>query len=441
MIVAADHVLPVCDPPIERGAVAVVGGVIADVGTLAEVRSRRPDDTEVVELPGRILAPGLVNAHTHLALSALEGLAPPAPLVEWLRDVTPSVLGLTEDEFEASAALGAWHCLRTGTTVVADIAYDAASRAAAARLGLGGAFCWELLGMEAEEMEESLRRRGFPVVGEHVEDDDGRTTAALSPHAPYSAGPGLLQAAHRFARRHGAPLFIHVAESADEVDAIRDGSGPLGATADRLASGFVPAGVSPVAYLADLGVLDDAVCVHAVHVDRDDAALLAERARGVVLCPRSNAWLGNGEPPVRLLREAGVRFGVGTDSSASNDDLDLFAEARALRALDPTLGAGETLWAMTMGGAQLVGMAGSFGGLAPGAQADLVAVLGTSGGDPVEAFLATGPGGVSDVMAAGEWKVRDGRPVIDAAAVERSAAPVRERAGQLNARAREERGR
>jgi 5-methylthioadenosine/S-adenosylhomocysteine deaminase len=431
MIVTADWVLPVCDPPIRNGAVAVVAGVIADVGTLADVAARRPDDHEVVELPGRIIAPGLVNAHTHLALSVLEGLAPPAPLAEWLGGVAPSVLGLSPEEFGASSALGASHCLRTGTTVVADIVYGASSRSAAADLGVAGAYCWELLGMGADAMDDSLARRGFPLVGEHVEAEDGRTVAGLAPHAPYSAGPGLLKAAHLAARRHGAPLVIHVAESADEVEAIRDGSGPLGRTAERLAAGFSPSGATPVGYLAALGALDDAVCVHVVHVDREDAALLAGRARGAVLCPRSNAWLRNGEPPVRMLREAGVRLGLGTDSSASNDDLDLFAEARTLRALDATLTAGETLWMMTMGGAQLIGMAGSFGGLAPGAQADLVAVRADADDGPVEAFLTGAPETVSDVMAAGLWKVRDHRVCFDIEEIRETARRAREHASAL----------
>ena len=431
MIVTADWVLPVCDPPIAGGAVAVVDGVVADVGTFAEVAARRPDDGDIIELGGRVLGPGLVNAHTHLALSVLEGLAPPAPLPEWLANVTPSVLGLTADEFGVSAALGASRCLRTGTTVVADIAYGAESRRCAAALGLAGAFCWELLGLEAAEMDASLERRGFPVIGEHVEDDDGRTIAGLSPHAPYSAGPGLLKAAHTAARRHGAPLVIHVAESADEVRAVRDAAGPLAETAARLATDFSPAGLSPVGYLAGLGVLDDAVCIHVVHVDAEDAALLASRARGAVLCPRSNAWLRNGEPPVRSLREAGVRLGLGTDSSASNDDLDLFAEARALRALDPSLTASDTLWMMTMGGAQLIGMAGSFGGLAPGAQADLVAVAADAGGEPVEAFLSGGGGSVTDVLAGGIWRVSDGRPRFDQKALEDAASAARAHAISL----------
>jgi len=436
MIVTADWVLPVCDPPIRRGAIAVVGGVVADVGTLEDVVARRPGDRDIVELPGRVVAPGLVNAHTHLALSVLEGLAPSAPLVEWLGDVRPSVLGLSPDEFGASAALGASHCLRTGTTVVADIVYGLQSRHAAAELGVAGAFCWELLGMDADEMDESLRRRGFPMLGEPAEDDDGRTLAGLAPHAAYSAGPGLLRAAHATARRHGVPLVIHVAESVAEGDAVRDGSGSLADTVSRLAPDFTPSGASPVGYLAALGVVDDAVCVHVVHVDRDDAVVLAERARGVVLCPRSNAWLHNGQPPVRMLREAGVRLALGTDSAASNDDLDLFAEARAVRSIDPTLSAAETLWMMTMGGAQLIGMASSFGGLAPGAQADLVAVRADDGDDPVEAFLAGGAGRVSDVMSAGAWRVTGGRARFDLHGIEEAARPAREHAARLTSEPR-----
>ncbi len=435
MIVVADWVLPVGEPPLREGAVVVCEGAIADVGPAADIAARWPDETETVELPGRILAPGLVNAHTHLALTVLEGLAPPAPMPDWLQGVTKAVVGLSGPEFAASSARGALECLRGGVTVVADIVYGVESARAAIEVGLGGAFCWEVLGMPAGDMRESLDRRGFPPPGdEHALGPEDRVEPGVSPHTPYTAGPELLRAGHEFARRHGAPYVIHVAESLAEVTALAQGAGPLAATARRLAHGFESPGVSPVAYLDGLGVLDDAVCVHVVHVDDHDIATLARAARGAVLCPRSNEWLGNGAPPVAKLRAAGVRLAIGTDSAASNSDLDLFAEMRELRALDPTIPAQEALWMMTAAGAQLLGMAGSLGTIAAGTQADLVAVLAdvAEAADPTAAFLEYGSAATVDaVMAAGEWVVRDAEPVRDTRALREAAALAAEHAAQL----------
>jgi cytosine/adenosine deaminase-related metal-dependent hydrolase len=434
VIVTADWVLPVTEPPIRHGAVAVREGVVVEVGMAADVCARWLDDADAVELDGCILAPGLVNAHTHLSLTALRGLTRRVPLPEWLPSVTKVVLGLSHEEFGASATLGALACLVSGTTVVGDVVYGGEAVRAATDIGLGGAFCWEVLGMDPAEMRESLERRGWPLPGEeHIYGDEDRVEAGVSPHSPYASGPHLLQAAHTFARRHGGPFVIHVAESEFELAVVADGSGPFADQAGRLAHGLVPAGLTPVAYLDSLGVLDDAVCVHAVHLTDADIALLAEKARGVVLCPRSNEWLRNGPPPVAALRAAGVRLAVGTDSLGSNADLDLFAEVAALRALDPTLGDAEALWMMTAGGAQLLGMAGSFGAIAPGVQADLVAVRADAGDadDPVAALLARGTDGVESVMVRGEWRVRDCGPTFDTAGIEAAGARVAAHAAEL----------
>ena len=432
MIVTADWVLPVCEPPIRNGAVAVREGVIVEVGPAADICARWMDDTDARELDGCILAPGLVNAHTHLALTALGGLLTPAPLAQWLRRVSRAVVGLTREEFGTSAALGAAHCLLSGTTVVGDIVYGAESLTAATALGLGGAFCWELLGMEAGEIDESLTRRGFPHDETGLPDDIARrVTVGLSPHTPYTAGPALLTATHALARRHGAPFVIHVAESASEVELLAEGTGPFADPARRFAHGFAVPHASPVAYLESLGVLADAVCVHAVHVDETDAVLLANAARAVVVCPRSNGFLDNGMPPIHTLRRSGVRLAVGTDSSASNEDLDLFAEVRAVRSLDPTIDAHAALEMVTVAGAQALGLAGSFGTLASGVQADLVAVRVEGGDDPVEAFLAAGAVGVENVMAGGEWVVWECAPAFPMREIEARAATVRKRAAGL----------
>ena len=149
---------------------------------------------------------------------------------------------------------------------------------------------------------------------------------------------------------------------------------------------------------------------------------------------RSNAYLHNGAPPVATLRTAGVRLALGTDSSASNADLSLFAEATAVRALDPGITAEELLRMVTLTGAELLGVADSFGALRPGAQADLVVVRASDarGSDPTAAFLEAGAAGaVEAVMAGGEWRIRDCVPTADTSELTRASDDVRAHAREL----------
>ncbi len=429
MIVTADWVLPVSAPPIRNGAVLVRGGTIAEVGPLDAVSAGSPG-VPVDAHEGCTIIPGLVNAHTHLALTALEGLLPPLPFHDWLARIAPVTRGLTREDFRASAALGALRCLGAGITVVGDIAYGAESAAAAEDLGLGGVSFWEALGLAGDALDADLERRGYPAaVASHRR---ARLIVGLSPHAPYTAGPGLLRATAERARADGVPWMIHLAESPAESRLLVTGDGPLAAVAARLAVGFEPPGTGAVAYADALGALDGAIAVHCVEADAAEIALLAESAAGVVLCPRSNAYLGDGEAPVAALRRAGNRLALGSDSLASNESIDLLAEARAARRLDPGLEAGRLLAMLTLEGARVLGIDDRFGSLEPGKQADL-AVLRLEGGDPpVETLIAHGsPEAVAAVMSAGEWRVRDGTHLEPTGAIERDARLVAERASAV----------
>jgi len=429
VLVSADWVLPVSRPPIREGAVVVRGDTVAAVGPAEKLATEFPAE-KVVDLGGCIIAPGLVNAHTHLALSMLGGLTRPGPLHPWLRPVTRVILGFAHEEFGVSSAAGALESLRSGTTVVGDIVYGAETPAAVEPLGLAGVYLWELLGIDPEGVADSLGNRGYAPPA------TTRVRPGLSPHAPYSSGPRLLRYVRQLAREGGQPFVIHVAEAQGEVELTLHGTGRFRDQADRLARGFETPSSTPVAYLDSLGVLDDAVCVHCVHIDEADASLIARKARGVVLCPRSNAFLENGTPPVGLMRAAGVRLAIGTDSSASNDDLDLFEEARTVSRIDPTIPPAEILKMMTEEGARLLGLADAFGTLEAGMQADLIAVEASvsPGVDPQAAFLeAGGADRMRRVMSAGEWRVVDGEYAEAAMAlrVQHEAAHVRDHASEL----------
>ncbi|HEY3317863.1 MAG TPA: amidohydrolase family protein [Coriobacteriia bacterium] len=415
MLVTADWVLPIDAAPIRRGGVLVRNGRIAEVGPAD--RLSRLERVAHVDFAGCAMVPGLVNAHTHLSLAALGGLLPSSDFATWLIRVVPLIAALDEDDMATSAALGALRCLQSGITVAGDIAYGPEALAAAADMGLGGVYFWEAFGIPASELSDMLDRAEFP----HGQSKAKwvRARVGISPHTAYTSGPELLRAVAALAREGGYPLAVHVAESLAETRLFREGAGPLAAVAERLADGFEPPHLSPVAYLARLGVLDDALAVHCVHLGHGDVHTLAQRVRGVALCPLSNAFLHNGYPPVDALAREKVAIGIGTDSSASNEGIDLFAEARALRDIAPALPPERLLRMMTLEGAVALGVEASFGSLAVGKQADLALVRIGDADDPVRELIDSGaPASVEAVMSAGVWRMRGGRPAFNEVPVE-----------------------
>jgi cytosine/adenosine deaminase-related metal-dependent hydrolase len=299
-----------------------------------------------------------------------------------------------------------------GATCVGDVMYRDESLAPAAQEGLAGTFFREILGMSGDEVAPALTESGLldatssGAMPEPACGHPPRIRLGLSAHAPYSTGPDAIRATADIARESDMPLMMHVAESPAEDALVRLGEGRLVSLAARLAPDFEPPGTGTVAYLDSLGVLDDLIAVHAVHVDETDIGLLARKARGVVLCPRSNLFLDCGSPPVRALVDAGVPLALGTDSIASNRDFDLFEEARALREIDPSLPAARLLEIMTSEGARLLGLAGH-GRLAPEGPADLTVVSLGSTEDPVRDVIgAARRKDIAAVMSAGVWRYR-----------------------------------
>jgi aminodeoxyfutalosine deaminase len=420
LVVSADWVLPVSGPPIRDGAVVVAGDRIVAVGSRTELEGRE-STAERRHFPGCVIVPGLVNAHTHLTLTALAGVVPPLPFTEWLPCLVAALKPWEVADHEASGVIGAEQCLQAGVTVVGDIAYGAAEVASAARAGLGGVFYWELLGMRPDEVARALARLRYP---EHANAYGARVTCGLSPHSPYTSGPGLLRAVHDRARELGVPVAIHIAESAAEVELLRDGTGPLVGVASRQAIGFRAPGTTTVRYLDELGALDAATAIHVCYASDEDLALLASGVRGVVTCPRSNRYLDNPPPRIAPLIGAGVAIGIGTDSSASNEDLDLMAEVRALSASEPALSAETLLKIATIGGAKAIGVDDRFGTLDADKQADLaIFAIDVSAHDPAASVVGNaGRDSVEAVMSGGEWRVLGARLLSrDADATARSA--------------------
>lgn len=425
MIVTADWVVPIADQPIREGAVLVRGSHIEDVGAAKDLIGSNPRQ-QVRAFEGCSIFPGLVNAHTHLALTCLKGVVPPQPFPEWIRQIPKAYRALTSDDIAASTTYGAVLSLAAGVTVVGDITHGPEGIAIAADTGLGGAFYWEVLGATRAELPQRLAEIEFPA--DPAVSCRGRLRCGLSPHSVYASGPDLIRTTYAITRAQGTGFAIHAAESDAEVELVHSGSGPLAGLAARLADGFETPGVGVVRYLAQLGVLDDAVLVHGAKIIPAEIPVVARRARGLVLCPRSNAYLGNGEPAARRLHRAGMRLALGTDSLASNSDLDLLEEARALHAIEPSFAPEELLRMMTLSGAHVLGLQDEFGSLEPGKQADLI-VHRLPGADPVGELISQGGRGtLQAVMSGGVFRVLDGGAVFAISPIERASHIARQKA-------------
>ncbi len=426
MLITAQWILPVSRPPIRDGAVLVHDGHVVAVGPADDIAALDPLAARY-DFGECIITPGLVNAHTHLSLTSLNGLVPPGPFHEWLPQLVRGMHAWSADEFAASATLGAYESLRSGVTVVGDIVYERSAAEAIIATGLGGTFYWEVLGIEAPALFGVLEQTGFP-----APDDDGcgpRSRCGLSPHATYSSGARLLQLVHGLALETGAPVAIHVAESAAETQLFRDGTGPLAPLAERLAHGFEAPGVTPVAYLDGLGVLDGATAIHLGHATPSDVSRLAATARGTVACPRSNAYLHNPIAPVQDLLDAGIPVGIGTDSSASNHDLDLMADVRALHREQPEVDCDSLLKAVTLMGAIALGVEDRYGVIEKGMQADLAVFRTGPTDDPTTAFVShAGAQTLEALLVGGSWRALDGSLCEDLTNVEARASAAAQKA-------------
>lgn len=358
-------VFPVVSPPLPGGTLTVQGGRILAV----EPRGARAAD---VDLGNVALIPGLVNAHSHLDLSGARGLVPPtdaAHFTDWLRGVIAYRRGRTPEQVQADVRAGLAEALRFGTTLLGDIAAEGASWDALAAAPVRAVVFRELIGVSEERANAAYAAAAGWYAG-------GRETptlrAGLSPHAPYSVHRLLFARAAGLLRERKRPIAVHLAESRAEVELVASRRGP-----------FVP-------FLKDVGAWDAAgltddlngvmkacdarqpkLFVHGNHLAPSSRF---PRNCAVVYCPRTHAAFGHPRHPVRDFLARGVRVCLGTDSLASNPDLDPLAEARFVRARRPDLPPDVILRMVTLTGAEALGWADEAGSLEAGKSADAVAV-------------------------------------------------------------------
>lgn len=394
-------------PPFENGALAVQGGRIRAVGPAAEVAAAFAAKEEI-RLPRHALLPGLVNAHGHAAMVLLRGAAEDLPLQAWLKDaIWPLEAAAVSDDFvRLGTELAMAEMLANGITACADMYYFPERVAqCAARVGMRAQVAFPVIqfpNVWSRDADHGMHR-GMGLHDEYR--DDPLVRIAFGPHAAYSVPRAALEKVLMYSQELDLPVQIHLHENAAEVAEARQRTGG-----------------SWLEHLDQLGLLGPSLqAVHMTQLSEAEIALVAERNVQVIHCPHSNLKLACGICPVQQLAEAGANIALGTDGAASNNSLDLFAEARQAALIakqstgDPSSGGALDLLRMaTLGGAAALGLDEEIGSLEPGKLADLTAVdLGGLGFAPVQdpvAALMHGASGaaVSHVWVAGRCLYQEG---------------------------------
>jgi 5-methylthioadenosine/S-adenosylhomocysteine deaminase len=368
-VVEAEWVIPVVPAAtvLEDHAVVVSDGAIVDVVPARAARGRYPGAPRIT-LPGHALIPGLINLHTHAAMTLMRGLADDRTLMDWLQNhIWPVENRLVNEGFVRDGTLIAGaEMLRGGVTCFNDMYFhpEAAARSAleAGMRAALGIIVIEMPSAYASDAQDYLSK-GLATRDQLKQ--ESLLSFCIAPHAPYTVSDKTFERVAVLQGELELPLHIHVHETRDEIE-----------------QSVARHGVRPLARLQALGLVDASlIAVHAVHLTGHEIALLAEKGCHVAHCPSSNLKLASGvASPARLLQN-GVNVALGTDGAASNNRLDMFAEMRLAALLakgaggDPTLlPAHAALEMATIRAARALGLEDRIGSLAPGKRADMAAV-------------------------------------------------------------------
>lgn len=386
---------------IENCSIGVEGGKIVYIG------HETPEAREVIDAGGRIVMPGLINAHAHTAMCIMRGYADDYPLKSWLYDkVFPVEARLDERAIVAGATLGMAEMLRTGTVSFSDMYFcQPAVAKAAEKIGIKANLCNAVIALGDGYVFENDRavRETAELLSKYGA--SGSIRADVSIHAEYTSPPAVWRRVHEWAKEYGVITHIHLSETLSEHEEAKTRHGMSAARA------FEANGIFDTPVLA----------AHGVWLEEDDMAVLANNGVSVAHCPVSNMKLGSGSADTAAMIRAGINVCLGTDGACSNNSLDLFEEIKLAalvakaEALDPTaLPAYEALKMATVNGARAQGRADETGRIEIGLDADLIMIDSNSPHlrpiyDPVAAVVYSAHG--SDVcmtMVRGRVLYRNG---------------------------------
>ena len=368
LIIEARWVVPVVPRGlvVEHAAVAIKAGRIVALLPISEARQQF-DASQVLSLPDHALMPGLINLHTHAAMSLMRGLADDTPLMAWLNDhVWPAETHVLSERFVRDGTLLACaEMLRGGVTCFNDM-YFFPQAAAEAVDQAGIRACLGLVALEfaspyAADADDYLNKG---LAARDALRGHDRITTCLAPHAPYTISDRTFSKILTYAEQLELNIHLHLHETKDEI--VQSES---------------QYGLRPIGRLAQIGLLGPNLrAAHAVHLTEAEIDLLATRGCHVIHCPGSNLKLGSGIAPVTRMLEAGVNVGLGSDGAASNNRLDVWSEMRLAALLakahgEPSsLPAQQVLEIATINAARALTLEDSIGSIEPGKWADLVAV-------------------------------------------------------------------
>ena len=412
LLVSARWVIPVepAGAVLADHSVAVAGGRIVALRPTAEAE-REYQAGKRIDLPNHALIPGLVNLHTHAAMTLMRGLADDLPLMEWLKDhVWPAEAKHVSSEFVYDGTLLACaEMLRGGVTCFNEMYFfpEAAARAAldAGMRAALGIIAFEFPTAYASDANDYIAKG---LAARDQLRDEPLLSFCMAPHAPYTVSDKTFARIVTIAEELDLPIHVHLHETRGEIE-------------ESLAQHKA----RPLARLAALGVLSPRlIAVHAVHLSDPEIETLARHGASVAHCPSSNLKLASGFAPVAAMMARGVNVGIGTDGAASNNRLDLLEEMRMAALLAKAVAndaqampAHRALAAATLNGARALGLEASIGSLVPGKLADLCALSFDEPElapcyDPASHLVySAGRAQVSHVWVGGEIRVEEGKLV------------------------------
>jgi 5-methylthioadenosine/S-adenosylhomocysteine deaminase len=427
----ARWVIPIASPPIADGVVAVEGDRIAYVGS-----ADQGPPAEERDLGEVVLLPGLVNAHCHLELTAMRGFLEDLDFQRWILRLTSARRAILDaDALLDSARYGLEEGIRAGITAYADTCASGVVIRAMREAGVRGIMYQEVFGPDPAQCEASIAELRNAVAGlRYLETPLVRV--GVSPHAPYTVSDDLFRATTALAREQRLPVAVHIAESELERRLVVDGAGGFADGLRRRGIAVERRAESSIQLLARLQTLDVApLLIHCVRVDARDIATIAGSESSVAHCPASNAKLGHGVAPLDEMLAAGISIGLGSDSMASNNRMDMLAEARLALLTQRTRiesfespSALDVLELATIGGAKAIGIDHLVGTLEEGKQADLAAFSIHAARpiqDPIVATVFSLTGAHARfVMVAGRPLVHDGAIIAPRAGLARRMAQL-----------------
>jgi len=349
---------------IEDGLIGIKGDAISYIG---KGLKKRFDAKTLIDAKGGIILPGLINGHTHAAMSLYRGIADDLPLMEWLNNyIFPLESKINADFVYTGTLLSCAEMIMSGTTTFCDMYIFEGEAARAAKAAGMRCVVGEVL-YDFDSPNYGSIANGLRYTESLIEkwQNDPLISVAVEPHTLFTCSPALLSAANKIALKYNVPLILHLAETENELLQVKEKYGKR-----------------PVEHLLSLDILGPhLIAAHCVHLNEEDIALLSENRVKVIHNPESNMKLASGIAPVPEMLSSGITMGLGTDGCASNNDLDLFSEMdttaklHKIDTMDPTVMDALTVLRMsTIEGAKALGLGNITGSLEKGKKADIIII-------------------------------------------------------------------